>query len=114
MAFSLAARCVSSSRIASREGEVDEESDEGAGIEEEEEVSTALLAAELLLLGGVDALRSGVITGAGEGGERWGGDGHGLGVQETIRAVGNCCWKAVVAWSVVMPEGVIHSVRCSA
>jgi hypothetical protein len=48
MAFSLAARWVSSSRVASREGEVDEESDEGAGIEEEEEVNTALLAAELL------------------------------------------------------------------
>jgi hypothetical protein len=111
MAFSLAARWVSSSRVASREGEVDEESDEGAGIEEEEEVSTALLAAELLLLGGVGALRSGALD---ERGERWGGDGHGFGVQETIRAVGNCCWKAVVAWSVVMPEGVIHSVRCSA
>jgi hypothetical protein len=111
MAFSLAARCVSSSRVASREGEVDEESDEGAGIEEEEEVSTALLAAELLLLGGVVALRSGALDERREG---WGGDGHCLGVQETIRAVGNCFWKAVVAWSVVMPEGVIHSVRCSA
>ncbi len=75
--------------MASREGEVDEESDEGAGIDEEEEVNTALLAAELLGGGGVGALRLGLIAGAREGGK--GGSVHGLGVQETIRAEGNCC-----------------------
>jgi hypothetical protein len=64
MAFSLAARWVSSSRVASRDGEVDEESNEGAGIEEEEEVNTALLAAELLGGGGVSALRLGLIASA--------------------------------------------------
>lgn len=56
---------VSSSSVASRDSEMDEEGDESAGIEEEEEVSTGLLAAELMALSkAFSALGPGECAGA--------------------------------------------------
>jgi hypothetical protein len=78
MAFSLAARWVSSLRVASRDSEVDEESDEATGIEEEEKVSTGLLAAEEFGFGS-----EGARARSGDEGRKGGGI-HDWGMQERM------------------------------